>query len=113
MTATRARIGIASLAMAAMAFAASQTAMFEAPAPGEPLVPLGSAAELIQLVQATDAILWTTLGAEVKTTTVLGWPVETGDAELGGALVMEEASDGEIGLIQLADQPRSVHFELK
>ena len=43
---------------------------------------------------------------------VKGWPVEIGDTELGGGLVIGRPEDGSVGVIDFGEKPMSVRFEL-
>lgn len=94
----------------AMALAGFGAALFEAPAPGEGLQPVGGAAELITIDQAADLLRWSSQAGMVSWVTITDWPVTIDGEELGGALRME-AVDAESGSIALYEAPQSASFE--
>lgn len=107
---TRSIVALAGLAMIAATF--SVTASFEAPGPGASLQPVGGADELVQVLQSNRVVLWSSLGDRVSSYVVRGWPVDTGDEQLGGALVIERPGEGVAGVIDFGEKPMSVQFEL-
>lgn len=103
------------LALAAVllvAAATSAAALFEAPEPGAPLAPVGGAEDVVQLLQGSRSILWTSLTGPVASYRVEGWPTEIDGNELGGPLVMVRPSDPGAGVIDIGERPRSVSFEI-
>lgn len=94
-----------------LAGALATSVSFTAQAPGQPLVPVGAAADVIRLVQGEQSILWTTLSGSVESYRVQGWPSSDGDVELGGAVMLEKVS-GDAGIISLGERPMSLEFEM-
>ena len=106
---------VAGLAMAAIltiAAAFSATATFESSAPGLDLEPVGGAESLISLIQGQEHILWSTLTGTVTSYQIVGWPSESGNAELGGALRIERPENGSTGVIDFGEKPMTLEFEL-
>lgn len=93
-----------------MAAAVSGTAVFHAPTPGDDLAPVGSAAEMVGLLQGERSILWTAAVGSVSSYTVWGWPSEQGDAELGGGMVVRRPEDGMAGVISFTEKPMTLEF---
>lgn len=91
----------------------SGVALFRAPHPGADLQPVDGAEAIVQLLQGQQSILWTTLEGTVGLYTVIGWPSTHDDAELGGALMMRQPSDGEAGVIVFGEKPMTLQFELE
>lgn len=87
------------------------TALFHASAPGEPLSPVDSAAEMVQLLQGEESILWTTLSGPVLSYRVEGWPTTINGNELGGGVVIERPADATAGVI-MTERPQSILFEI-
>ncbi len=85
-------------------------ALFEAPAPGEGLQPVGGAAELVIIDQAADFLRWSSQAGMVSWVTITDWPVTIDGEELGGALRME-AVTAESGVVALHETPRRISFE--
>jgi hypothetical protein len=90
----------------------SGVALFRAPHPGADLQPVDGAEAIVQLLQGQQSILWTTLEGTVGLYTVIGWPSTHDEAELGGALMMRQPSDGEAGVIAFGEKPMTLQFEL-
>lgn len=88
-------------------------AVFVAGGPGENLRPVDGAELLVQLTQSQDSVLWVSLAGQVSTVRTLGWPVEDGTHELGGALTIERPSDPTTGTIDIGEKPMSVEFTLQ
>lgn len=103
-------LGLAALLTVATGFAASAT--FQAASPGADLEPVGDAAGIIELIQGQQHLLWSSLTGTVTSHTTIGWPSTDGDVELGGALTIERPADGSAGVIEIAEKPRTVSFEL-
>lgn len=102
------------LAMAMVLTASiSVTAGFHAPAPGEDLVPLAGAEELVDLSQDEGWIRWSAMTGGVSAHTVRGWPSQVGDVELGGGMVIERPLDGRTGEIQFGEKPMSIEFVVR
>jgi uncharacterized protein (DUF58 family) len=108
--AQRAGLVLAALAIAAAAFSAS--ALYQAPAPGLDLEPVAGAEQVVEILQGQSTVLWTALAGNVTGYVVLGWPETRGEVELGGALVLEQPSDGGAGVIDFGDKPMSIEFFL-
>lgn len=106
---------IAGLGMAAILTIAatfSATATFESSEPGLGLEPVGGAGSLISLIQGQEHILWSALTGTVTSYLVVGWPSQSGDVELGGALMIERPENGSTGVIDFGERPMSLEFEL-
>ncbi len=112
----RRNLGVALAALALMAASITGTAFYEASykasSPGADLTPLNGADELVEILQTNQRVLWTALNGSVSSFVVKGWPIEIGDAELGGGLVMERPENGSVGVIDFGEKPMSVRFEL-
>ncbi len=104
-------LALALAALLLMAAVSSGSSVFRAAAPGQDLEPVNGAEEVIQLLQGSRTILWTTLGASVSSVVTLGWPSASNGSELGGALVMEIPADGSAGVIDFGEKPMSATFE--
>ena len=87
------------------------TAVFQAPGPGSDLSPVGSAHQVIEILQGSQHVLWTSLSGTVVAYRVEGWPVSIGDDELAGALVMERPQDGTAGVIGFGEKPMTLSFD--
>lgn len=96
--------------LAAATFA--HTAVFTAAEPGADLAPTGQAEELVQILQGSQTVLWTSLSGNVTSYAVQGWPSRVGDSDLGGGLVIERPEDGSAGVIDFGEKPMSLSFEL-
>ncbi len=108
-----ARSTLLAIVAVAAALAVTATAAFSAPRPGADLRPIGSAADLVQLVQGNESVLWTSLSGTVTGYTVQGWPSRKGGNELGGALMMERLEPGaDAGVVTLGEKPMSLSFEV-
>lgn len=103
-------LGMAALLTIAATFPA--TATFESSAPGLGLEPVGGAESLISLIQGQEHLLWTALTGTVTSYQVLGWPSQSGDVELGGALMIERPADSSTGVIDFGEKPMSLEFQL-
>lgn len=90
----------------------SATATFESSAPGHGLEPVGGAGSLISLIQGQEHILWSAFTGTVTSFEVVGWPSTSGDAELGGALMIERPADGSTGVIDFGERPMSLELQL-
>ncbi len=108
----RLRVLALALASSLLMAAAAGEVLFQAPAPGTDLKPIGGADALIDLVQSQQTVLWSSLAGTVNSYTVLGWPEVKGSIELGGAMVLERPSNGLSGVIDIGDKPMSVEFSL-
>jgi hypothetical protein len=104
------RVFIAAATAAALALSGS--ALFQAPAPGRSLAPIGGAAELVSLVQGNASILWTSSVGPVISYEIAGWPTSDGDVELGGALMIERVSS-DVGVIEFGERPMSLRFDFQ
>lgn len=103
------------LTLAALVIAAgviSGSAVFEAAQPGNALEPVGSSGQMIDLLQGSRSIVWSSLGGTVSSYLVEGWPVNDAENELGGAVMMGNTSDVTSGVIDFGERPRSLVFEL-
>lgn len=102
------------LSLAALLLAAGSlatTAVFQAPGPGSDLSPVGSANQVIEILQGNQSIIWTSLSGTVVAYRVEGWPVSIGENELAGAVVMERPEDGSAGVIGFGEKPMTVSFD--
>ena len=102
-------LGLAAVLTVATAFAT--TAVFQAPAPGADLKPVGGAEAIIDLIQGQETVLWSSLAGTVVRYTAVGWPVSDGVHDLGGALVISEVN-ANVGVIGLGEKPMSTTFEV-
>ncbi|MFZ0626917.1 MAG: hypothetical protein WAN34_10525 [Acidimicrobiia bacterium] len=87
-------------------------AVFEAAKPGDALEPVGSTSQMIHLLQGSRSIVWSSLGGTVSSYLVEGWPVDDGETELGGAVMIERTFGEMSGAIEFGERPRSLTFEL-
>jgi hypothetical protein len=87
-------------------------ALFEAPSSGADLQPVGGAEQIIELLQGQQSILWSSVGGNVSSLAVTGWPSQSQDGELGGALVIQRPADGGAGVIAFGEKPMSLRFDL-
>lgn len=101
-----------SLALAAITTLALGTAAFHATRPGADLVPSGTAGRMVHIVQGNESILWTSLGQEVSSYVVRGWPSQSDGNDLGGGLVIEKPADSRSGVIDFGEKPMSLTFDL-
>ncbi len=101
------------LAGLAIALAISMSATFQASRPGADLAPTNGAADLIQILQGNQNVLWTSLSGNVTSYVVQGWPSKTGDTVLGGALMMARPADGSAGVIVFGEKPMTLEFQLE
>lgn len=99
-------------AILTIAAALSATATFQSSAPGLGLEPVGGAESLVSLIQGQEHIVWSALTGTVTSYKAVGWPSVDGDAELGGALVIEQPADGSAGAIGFGEKPMTLEFEL-
>lgn len=95
-----------------LAVSATTTASFVAEHPGSDLSPRGRAEDLIELLQGSETILWSSLAGSVSSYSVTGWPTGPAESELGGALVIERPEDGLAGVIDFGEKPMTLTFEL-
>jgi hypothetical protein len=102
---------LAGLLLAAASLATS--AQFAASQPGQDLSPVGTADQLISLLQGQQSILWTSTAGAVSHITVTGWPVNDGDVELGGAMSITRPDGGDAGALDIGEKPMSVTFEFE
>jgi hypothetical protein len=109
-TSRLAGLGMAAILTIAAAF--STTATFESPAPGLGLEPVGGAESLISLIQGREHIFWSALTGTVTSYQIVGWPSQSGDVELGGALMIERPENGSTGIIDIGEKPMTLDFEL-
>jgi hypothetical protein len=100
------------LAAIVLAAAAATSVSFLAEHPGADLSPLKGAGDVIDILQGSETILWTSLSGSVTSYRVTGWPSESDGNELGGALVIERPEDGLAGVISFGEKPMSLSFEL-
>lgn len=103
-------VALGALALVAASFAG--TAVFQADRPGADLAPVGSAGDVVQILQGNRNVLWTSLSGTVTSYRVEGWADTVDGNELGGALVIERPADGTAGAIDFGEKPKSVSFEL-
>ncbi len=105
-------LGIVAAVFLLTAASLGATAVFQANGPGSDLRPVDGADAMVQILQGSETVLWTSLSGTVGSYRVEGWPVTIGENELGGALVLERPADGSAGVIDLGEKPRSIQFEL-
>ncbi|MGH8946315.1 MAG: hypothetical protein ACRDVL_09200 [Acidimicrobiia bacterium] len=102
--------GLAAVLLTAATFSAS--ALFQAPLPGADLEPVDGAAQVVQLLQGQRSMLWTSLGGNVSSITVTGWPTQEQDNELGGALMIQRPADGSAGVVKFGEKPMALRFDM-
>jgi hypothetical protein len=100
------------VALALTAGTIATTAEFRASQPDDALSPVAGAGQIIQLLQANRAILWTSLDGGVSTVIVEGWGGGDSGNELAGSMTLDNVADGSAGVIDVGERPRSVSFEL-
>jgi hypothetical protein len=105
-------LGYVLAALLLTAASLATTADFQASRPGADLSPVGNADQVIQILQGNKTVLWTSLSSPVASYRVEGWPVAIDDNELGGALMIERPEDGTAGVIDFAEKPKSLGFEI-
>jgi len=98
------------LALAALTTASPSTVTWTAPAPGEDLRPVGSAADRVLVTQDGGHIRWTSLDDEVATVMTLGWEFTDGETELLGARTVE-AVYRTSGELSIGESPLSLTFD--
>lgn len=100
---------VVGLALAAIITASASTVTWSAPAPGADLQPVGDAAERVMITQDGADVVWVSEDGPVATVMTLGWEVQDGNVELGGAMTLETVyrTTGEIGI---GEPPKSVSF---
>lgn len=99
-------------ALLTLAAGFATTARYVADSPGADLRPVDGAERVVQILQGQQHILWTSLTGSVTSITVRGWPVTSGDVELGGALSITQPDRGDAGVIDAGEKPMSVEFEV-
>ncbi len=104
------RLPLIIAAVAVVAASTTATAVFQAPGPGQELAPVGNAGSLIEILQGSRTVLWTSLTGPVGTIEVEGWPVSVDGNDLGGALVIEDSDDATAGVIDFGERPSSITF---
>ncbi len=111
-TVSAARSTLLVIAAALTAVAMTAGAVFQAPRPGADLRPTGRAADVIELIQGNESLLWTALSGTVTGYAVQGWPSSNGDNDLGGALMMERLENGaDAGIIHFGEKPMTLTFD--
>lgn len=105
-------VGLGLAALLTIAAALPTTALFSATSPGSDLEPVGGAEMIIDLIQGQETILWSSLGGMVNSYKVVGWPLDDGTHELGGALVLERPVSGQAGIIDFGEKPMTVEFDV-
>ncbi len=112
-TVSAARSTLLVIVAALTAFAVTAGAVFSAPRPGSDLRPTGGAADLIELIQGNESVLWSALSGTVTGYVVQGWPSSNGENELGGAMMMERLENGgDAGIIQFGEKPMTLSFDI-
>lgn len=106
-------VGLLVAGFVLMAASLSATARFAADFPGGDLAPIGNAGSLVSLIQGGNSILWVSTTGPVSQITVLGWPVDDGEVELGGGLTITRPDGGEAGVINFEEKPATVDFEIQ
>ncbi|MGH8950489.1 MAG: hypothetical protein ACRDX9_03600 [Acidimicrobiia bacterium] len=106
------KISLAAAALLLVAASFGATALFQADHPGADLAPVGTADEIVQILQGNRTVLWTSMTGSVSSYRVEGWASTIDGNELGGALVIERPSDSGAGVIDFGEKPRSLDFEL-
>lgn len=106
---------LAGLGLAAVLTATAlggSVAVFVAGGPGENLRPIDGAELLVELTQSQESVLWVSLAGQVSTVRAVGWPVQDGDTELGGGLVIERPANPTAGVVDIGEAPMSLEFSL-
>lgn len=87
--------------------------VFVAGGPGEHLRPIDGAELLVELTQSQESVLWVSLAGQVSAVRAAGWPVEDGDTELGGVLVIEKPANPTTGVVDIDEKPMFLEFTLE
>ena|SRR5918996_3739130 len=103
-------LGLAAVLLIAATF--NSSALFQAPRPGADLEPVGAAAQVVQVLQGQRSLLWTSLGGNVNSIIVTGWPSQAEENELGGALMIQRPADGSAGVVAFGEKPMTLRFDL-
>ena len=112
--ALRSRYIVLSLAaVVLMGASAANLALFEAERPGAVLAPVDGADRLVEILQGSQSIVWTSLHGAVSSIRVTGWATATDGNELGGALVIDRIDGASSGLIDFGERPQSIEFDLR
>jgi len=90
----------------------STTAIFSAATPGANLSPVNGAELVVDLIQGQEHLLWSSLSGTVETVTVVGWPTNDGEHELGGAVLIERPENGLAGTIDFGGKPMTAKFDI-
>lgn len=102
-----------SLILAALlltAAASPSIAVFRSPGPGADLAPINGAAGIVQILQGSQSVLWTSLKGPISIVEVTGWPVSTSGDDLGGAMVIENVDRADSGVIDFGEKPKTLVF---
>ncbi len=92
------------------AASSSSVAVFRSSTPGADLAPIDGAAGIVQILQGSESVLWTSLGGPISTVEVTGWPVSSGGNDLGGALVVENVDGAGSGVVDFGEKPKILVF---
>ena len=103
-------LGLAATTLVAATTAA--TVQLQAASPGSELELVGGSGSLIEVVQGQETVLWTALAGTVSNITTLGRPTSDGTHELGGALMIEQPANSQVGVVDFGERPMSMRFDL-
>jgi hypothetical protein len=98
-------------AMLTLTAAGGAVAVFAAGGPGESMLPIGGADQLVRLTQSNSSVLWTSMAGNVSIVETLGWPSSDGTHDLGGALVMEVPQNPTAGAVSIGEKPMLMEFK--
>lgn len=105
-------VGLGLAAALLIAAAGNSVATFQAATPGSDLRPIGGAEAVIDLIQGNKTILWSSLTGNVTNIRTVGWPIDDGTHQLGGALTLVRPTDGEVGIVNFGEKPMSMTFNI-
>ena len=74
---------------------------------------VGGAEAVIDLIQGTKTILWSSLTGTVTNIRTVGWPTDDGTHQLGGALTLVRPTDGDVGIVNFGEKPMSMTFNIE
>lgn len=92
------------------AAASPSIATFRSPAPGADLTPIDDAAGIVQILQGSQSVLWTSLRGPISMVEVTGWPISSDGNDLGGALVIENVDGDGSGVVDFGEKPKTLVF---
>jgi hypothetical protein len=92
------------------AASSSTFAVFHSTRPGADLTPVGDAAGIVQILQGSQNVLWTSLLGPISTVEITGWPVSGDGTDLGGAVVIENVDGAVSGVVDFGEKPKTLVF---